>query len=80
VPTTPEDSVSSEGRPQLHLRFAGKFIFWSLIALVGWSFYHTEQHGVAIAVIQEKLEHIDQKIMIDQRLRDIQDEIRDIKR
>lgn len=80
MPSTSDDSVSREGRPQLDNRYVGKFILWVVIVLVGWSFYHTEKHGVAIAVIQQKLEHIDQKITIDQRLRDIQDQIKDIKR
>jgi len=80
VPTSSDSSVSSEGRPRMDSHFVGKFFLWSLIALIGWSFYHTEKHETAIAVIQEKLEHIDQKILIDQRLRDIQEEIRSLQR
>lgn len=78
MPIDSSDSVNSEGRLKLDLRLAGKFILWAVIAIVGWSLYHTEKHETAIAVIQQKLEHIDQKIHIDQRLRDIQDQLREM--
>jgi len=62
VPTTPEDSVSSEGRPQLHLRFTGQFILWAVIALVGWSFYSIVHHETAIAVMNQRLSALEDKI------------------
>jgi len=80
VPSTSDDSVSSEGRPQLDNRYIGKFILWAVIVLVGWSFYSTMHHETRLAVIEQELKHIDEKILIDQRLRDIQDEIRAIGR
>ena len=71
VPIASVDSVNSEGRLKLDLRYVGKFILWAVIAIVGWSLYTTEKHETAIAVIQQKIKYIERGIHIDQRLRDI---------
>jgi len=62
VPTSPNDSGSSEGRPKLDIRPFGQFILWAVIALVGWSFYSTMQHETAIAVMDQRLSTVEDQI------------------
>jgi hypothetical protein len=50
----------------------GKFILWAVIALVGWSFYSTLKHETALAVQERQLKHLEEKILIDQRLKRIE--------
>jgi prefoldin subunit 5 len=53
----------------------GKFILWAVIALVGWSFYSTLKHETAIAVIHRQLEHLEEKIQLNQQHNDIDEKI-----
>lgn len=72
MPDSNEDSGSSEGRPKLDTRLIGKFILWAIVALVGWSFYSTMKHETSLAVLEREIQHINEKILIDQRLSGIE--------
>ncbi len=57
------DHNSREGN-NLGVQFTGQFILWTVIALVGWSFYSTLQHEVAIAIMEQRLTVIEHKLRI----------------
>lgn len=46
------------------VQFTGQFILWTIIALVGWSFYSTLKHEVAIALTEQRLTVIEHKLRI----------------
>jgi len=43
-------------------RNVGKFILWATVALVGWSFISVMQHETSIAVIQQRLDTMNDEI------------------
>ena len=57
------DHNSMEGH-SLDFRIIGQFILWAIVALVGWSFYSTLQHEVAIALTEQRLTVIEHKLGI----------------
>ena len=58
-----QNGVPGNGQnSDLVLRNFGAFIFWAVIASVGWSFYSTLKHETAIAVIEQRLNFLEEKI------------------
>lgn len=59
----PKSDVPGNGRnSDLVLRNVGSFIFWAVITLVGWSFYSTVKHETAIAVMEQRLSALEDKV------------------
>jgi len=44
-------------------RLVGQFILLGIIGLIGWSLYTTHTHDKALAVIEQRLTHIEQEII-----------------
>lgn len=49
------DSPPDNGYSEVYLRYVGKFIFWTVLSLVGWSFYTTLQNDKAIALLEQRV-------------------------
>lgn len=49
-----------KGHDAIYLRYAGQFIFWAVIMLVGWSFYTTINLDKAMAVLEQRVYTLEQ--------------------
>ena len=57
-----EGKGNNYGGVSLPPRLLGQFILWGMIALVGWSFYTTLKHETGLAVIEQRITHIEQEL------------------
>lgn len=55
---------NNSGGISLPPRLVGQFILWGMMMLVGWSLYTTHTHGKLLAVIEQRLTHIEEEIKI----------------
>lgn len=56
----PEPSI--RGWSEMSVRFVGQFIFWAIMSLVGWSFYHTLKHETAIILLEHRLNTLEETV------------------